>query len=407
MKEIIFHKVALKSWACSVLRTSFSAGAQHGRPLARRAAMAFVSLAAVLLVAGWNSTSSSAAENETAEEPALPADLDPLAPGGIVIGMRSFAASEALLSNGYRRSDINGHFYLDRGTTQRTIILDDRSGGFEGPIARIYYRELNLTMHPTSSGIIDALSRKLNAKATCRYMLDDAAGCQWRFLAQAPLVSTIEAEVDLESERLELVIEMSAIEDMEAQLRQGVALYSPAPVKSVDLKWWEKEIDAANAEAKINKFTGSKEFDDLPPGKRLSFSKDAIKVYEYCSKQGLFSALYDCRCVAGRFIDERAARERAYPDYSGRAIQIADEIAWQCPYKAGVAGYTFNRCMGYYRSKMKEDVEQFCTCYADTVATAFMKQNFQRNVSTQDITNLGSFAIQECRSQGVPSPLDR
>jgi hypothetical protein len=196
--------------------------------------------------------------------------------------------------------------------------------------------------------------------------------------------------------------------------------------------WWTQELAKMDAEAQTVKFTGSTRFEQLPPQEQQRLSAEATTVYDFCRKKGTFNSLHDCRCVAGKFIDARVADEQAQktagsgppsrrqqrwaPEYekyqTGRRdsttelIVIADRVADQCPNKPGVADYGYKQCTNLYRIRLTkpDDLESFCTCYADTFAAIYMNNP---KSTTSTLTGAGSGALLECTNKGLPSPMRR
>lgn len=137
----------------------------------------------------------------------------------------------------------------------------------------------------------------------------------------------------------------------------------------------------------------------LPPDEQERLIEEATTVHDYCTGRELFASLYDCRCVAAKFLDERVLRY----DPTESIIGIADQVAKSCPNEPGVAGYAYTQCNKIYQRKMSYGLEEFCKCYANTFTKLYMKNP---HAHFSHLTSLGTASILECnKNKDIPSPL--
>jgi hypothetical protein len=185
----------------------------------------------------------------------------------------------------------------------------------------------------------------------------------------------------------------------------------PAPPSAEAQPWWAQEIARAktNAEGAGGKFERSERFEQLPSEQQARIGAEGRYVYDYCKGRQTFAQLHDCRCVASQLVEVRIDEEgrpldRNEQESRTKLIGKADRVADACPNKAGAASYAYQSCTGAYGARMAEGLEAFCTCYADTFATAYMNDP---NSYLPHIKKLGVFAIQECERKGHPGPSAR
>lgn len=134
-------------------------------------------------------------------------------------------------------------------------------------------------------------------------------------------------------------------------------------------------------------------FDKLPPDIQKSLEDEAQGQFSLCNSDPLYSRTYDCRCMAVKYLDERIKRG---PETSNAVIRRAVQL--QCVDVASLAGLQYQNCQDSYGYFLKWKADEFCKCYANSVAKYFAKNPSNK---TDYLPSLGVSAAQECDYDGM------
>jgi uncharacterized protein YecT (DUF1311 family) len=333
-------------------------------------------------------------------------DFDPLAPKGVAIGMPLPEAEIALKEHGFRKVTLECDYAIEGQSAYRIRLHTGRYGlptGCEpGKIVRaIQYQERDVRVEGSLTTLVKKLNGRLGVDAKCTKLDEHNVSCRWDAPPGAPLLQS----AFLSASKTHFDFHLEGVSDLASRVE---APPTPAPVPLEAQPWWVQEL--AKAEARTEPFVGSERFSGLPPDEQQRLAGEAATVRAYCRKSGMFADLHDCTCVAGKFIDARLAKEeearaeaaktgapapqRISPAPEIELIGIADEVADQCPNKAGTARYAYEGCIGTYAIKMQDTLEAFCTCYADTFANVYMEQPVN---SFPHLQKVGVRALQACK----------
>lgn len=156
-------------------------------------------------------------------------------------------------------------------------------------------------------------------------------------------------------------------------------------------------VEEPDAESQSS-FIRNEIYNKLPPEDQERMLEETAKVYEYCTRNGVYSSYFDCDCVAARFFDERLL----YPG-KPNIIYMADQVAKECPNIPGVAGYAYTECMGSHVANMKLGQKEFCECYANRYAEIYKEDP---RAFRPHMARVGTAAILQCDATGIASPLN-
>jgi hypothetical protein len=354
--------------------------------------------------------------------------FDVLAPYGFSIGMSYSEVEASVKTMGFKGGGCV--WYRSEGTKQVKVSFQSsgqRGTNFcgEGGLVKLIVVESSDSRGWAASAesIVASMNKQIGTAGKCNKPAK-MTECRWESPPKPPLVREISVQLGQGT----VYYRMRSAENLQSR----VNLPAKPAAREDAQHWWTQELAKMDAAAQTVKFTGSTRFEQLPPQEQQRLGGEATTVYEYCRKKDTFNSLHDCRCVAGKFIDARVANEQAQKtagsgqplrrqqkwapewekhqtakrDSTTDLIVIADRVADQCPNKPGAADYGYKQCTRMYafRYSNRDDLETFCTCYADTYAAIYMN-NPQSNVST--ITGAGTGALTECTKKGLPSPMRR
>lgn len=333
------------------------------------------------------------------------ADLDPLAPDGVAIGMKADDVGRLLAEKGYESRGFCDH--LKEGAGRRLMRFKTPTEcANQEPVSAIDYQADDIQIEGSLEQFLDRMNESVGAVGECQYMAEDALDCTWHMPARAPLVQ----KAVLRATKASVQVLLQAVPDMQARTMP------PVPMNSQP--WWVQEL--AQAEAREEKFSDSNTYALLSHEEQKRFGGEAAYVYDYCKGRETFAYLHDCRCVAGKVIDARVEQEVKLletpalvssmgprtldnNEFRTRLISIGDDVADQCPSKPGAAAYAFKQCRELYAASMAEGLDEFCTCYADEFAGGYMRE--PRSYSPH-LSKLGSAALEQCQRTHIgPSRL--
>lgn len=347
----------------------------------------------------------------------LPADFDPLAPGGIVIGMTGAEAVERLEANGFGANSSRS-FHLHRGLIQHGVRFSLGTTGvgeMDDPVSEIAYSGSYAGLDPSLEEVIGSLNGRFGTPGDCT-VSNQKARCRWETPPLAPLVWWIGARLDMyQAYRIDLTLK--GVTDLDERLEVGAAPNRSTASQIPPEYWWQQELAEMHAEE--TRFADGQIFSQLSGEHLQRLQDEAVQVFAYCKEQNLFSALHDCGCIAERFVDERLVPEdEDQPEngFGGMTLDlpgsstprditsIANDVAEHCPNKAGAANYAFNKCVGQYSFRLGTATEPFCVCYAEKYAEGYMREP---RAHISHLTGIGSGALQACHDEGIESPLSR
>lgn len=112
-------------------------------------------------------------------------------------------------------------------------------------------------------------------------------------------------------------------------------------------------------------------FDSLSPDLQAILLEEMDVVYEECSQTKWYSVLHDCRCLSVKYLDERLIQG---PEFT--RTQIMADIAEQCVNTESIAGNAYQDCLEMNTVTSLKDVESYCECYANELATRYTRKPF-------------------------------
>ena len=388
--------------------------------------LASITVASSSRVPPASSAPQSAQTSDKANGESATIGFDVLAPYGFSIGMPYSEVEAALKKIGFKGGDCGWY----RSEDTRQLKLSFQSSGQpgtsfcgEGGLVKLIVVESSDSRGwaaPVDT-IVASMNKQIGTAGKCNKP-SKTAECRWESPPKPPLVREISVQLSPGA----IYYRIRATENLQSR----VNLPDKPAVRDEAQPWWTQDLAKMDAAAQTVKFTGSTRFEQLPPQEKQRLGGEATTVYEYCRKKDVFNSLHDCRCVAGKFIDARVANEQAQKtasigqppgvqqkwapewekhqtarrDTTTELITIADRVAHQCPNKPGAADYGYKQCIknGVYQRRLpdRNDLNAFCTCYADTFAAMYM--NDPRS-EWPNITGIGAGAQLECSKKGYPS----
>lgn len=132
------------------------------------------------------------------------------------------------------------------------------------------------------------------------------------------------------------------------------------------------------------------EKEDYTPAELLEMQA----VYSNCSTS-ISAIYYDCKCMAMKFIDRRAAEDEDAPR-AQRGL-LLNKIAKECPNEPAIAGDAFQSCMEW-APLMRRDYRSFCECYANQYAKNFGKHPSEHSAQ---IRAMMTHAMRKCDFGGT------
>jgi hypothetical protein len=388
--------------------------------------------------------SQSAPTSATGPSASPASDFDALAPHGVRVGMAYSEVPAALKAAGFKDIGRGCRWNREQGSRKEGISLwlaGQREPRCEGgaPVGMVEYSLADtkgLGAQPES--FIASMNKQLGMEAQCKgNHVRKNFECKWESPPNAPYAREISASLSPERIRYQI------FPKQDASLRRAPSTADKTEMPSGDQFWWTQELATANAKGLGKEFAQSEQFRQLPADRQAQLNEQSQTVYSYCKSREPFRDLHDCSCVADRFVDarmkaqselaaprppqptcapgdkaclqlaasrqqewemkEKVRQNRMSDNSQATIIDMADREAHQCPSKAGVANFAHRQCIATYGRRMnQDDLKSFCTCYADTSATNYMKEPVAHYGT---LTGAAAGAIQECARQGLPSPL--
>lgn len=117
--------------------------------------------------------------------------------------------------------------------------------------------------------------------------------------------------------------------------------------------------------------------------------KEGLEIYNACTRNQVLRTTFNCECVAVDFLESRIVRG-AQADQRTLSIQSRKN----CVDTAQVAGTYYKRCLDWAVS-LRNDYEQFCSCYGNEYALTFAKDPLRPNAGRE---NLMTQAMNSCNS---------
>lgn len=123
--------------------------------------------------------------------PVAAAEIDPLAPAGISVGMKGAKAAEELLVNGYTaasnhyRAAVGAGYIFVQFTTARSRLTTD-------PIEWISYRRDRVDVDHVPDDLVRRLTERIGTPHKCSLLTEASAQCAWKEPPKAPGVAEIE-----------------------------------------------------------------------------------------------------------------------------------------------------------------------------------------------------------------------
>lgn len=105
----------------------------------------------------------------------------------------------------------------------------------------------------------------------------------------------------------------------------------------------------------------------LPIELQKEILEEAQYVHDRCERNSLYATLFECRCLAVKFIDARIAQG---PDED--ALALAEKQGSECINKPGIAGYGWKQCQELTYN-MPYGRDEYCTCFANKYVEEYMK----------------------------------
>ncbi len=134
-----------------------------------------------------------------------------------------------------------------------------------------------------------------------------------------------------------------------------------------------------------------KVFDQLPEDIRVDLMIETEQQYNQCTSKGSYSKYYDCQCIAIKFLDKRI---EIGPDMASQ--HIIRDVTLECPYPAGIAGISYQKCEDMFEMDIVGNLEEFCTCVANSISKNF---SARPSMHSQYISFLNGRAMTECGYQ--------
>lgn len=128
------------------------------------------------------------------------------------------------------------------------------------------------------------------------------------------------------------------------------------------------------------------------------FIVEALNFSEECNDSRVMSMYFDCQCMASAFLD---ARIEAGPD-ADRSV-IVQRVGQGCADGSGIAGSMYESCKGDVLVPVELDIEEYCTCYANTYARLYEGMN--TNLNSKRHVRLMTQSKLTCRNPGLAARL--
>lgn len=132
-------------------------------------------------------------------------------------------------------------------------------------------------------------------------------------------------------------------------------------------------------------------FAALPEDIKTEILEEVQTTYNDCARNEEYSIFHDCECISVKFLD---ARVLAGPEVPHN--RIYQNIMQECVNDAGVAGFSYDSCASVMKYDRLDDLDKYCSCYANEVAKIYAKNP---NTSTAYINDIGVKSYLKCNKE--------